>query len=65
MYELAAETVGTSALTRDNGDSAWIDFSPGALDFEVGYTHSVHYAADSFAFSVAFDLSKLMKKATD
>ncbi len=62
-YELAAETVGTSALTRDNGDSAWIDYSPGALDFQVGYTHSVHYAENTFAFSMGVNLGKLLKKA--
>jgi hypothetical protein len=63
-YELAAETVGTSSLTRDNGDSAWVDYSPGALDFQVGYTHSVHYAYNTFAFSAGVNLGKLMRKAS-
>ena len=63
-YELAAETVGTSSLTRDNGDSAWVEYSPGALDFQVGYTHSVHYAYNTFAFSAGVNLGKLMRKAS-
>ena len=63
-YELTAETIGTSALTRDNGDSAWVDYSPGVLDFQVGYTHSVHYADNTFAFSLGVNLGKLMKKAS-
>ena len=62
-YELAAETVGTSALTRDNGNSAWMDYSPGVVDFQVGYTHSVHYAANTFAFSLGLNLGKLMKQS--
>ena len=61
-YELASESVGTSALTRDNGDSAWIEYSPGALDFQVGYTHSVHYALSTFAFSAGVDVGKLLRK---
>ena len=62
-YELTAETVGTSALTRDNGDSAWVDYSPGVLDLQIGYTHSVHYADNTFAFSTGVNLGKLMRKA--
>lgn len=61
-YELANETKGTSALTRDNGDSAWVEYTPGVLDFQVGYTHSVHYALNTFAFSAGVDLGKLMRK---
>ena len=62
-WELAAETVGTSALTRDNGGSAWFEYAPGAVDLQVGYTHSVHYALDTVAFSFGVNLGKLMKKA--
>jgi hypothetical protein len=63
-WELAAETVGTSALTRDNGGSAWVGFSSGEIfDFQIGYTHSVHYALDTMAFNVSVNLNKMMKKS--
>jgi hypothetical protein len=62
-YELNAETVGTSALTRDNGNSAWIEYAPGALDFQFGYTHSVHYALNTIAFSLNVNLRHLLKSS--
>ena len=63
-YELAAETTGDASLTRDNGGSAWIEFSPGKIiDFQIGYTHSVHFALDTVAFSLDVNLGKLMKRA--
>ncbi len=63
-FELAAETTGDSSLTRDNGGSAWLEFSPGKIfDFQIGYTHSVHFALDSLAFSLEVNLGKLMKRA--
>jgi len=63
-WELAAETVGDSSLTRDNGGSVWFDYSPGAFDFQVGYTHSVHYALDSVAFSLGVNLGKLVRSSS-
>lgn len=63
-YELAAVTSGDASLTRDNGGSAWIEFSPGKIfDFQIGYTHSVHFALDTVAFSLEVNLAKLMKRA--
>jgi hypothetical protein len=62
-YELAAETTGTASLTRDNGGSAWVEFSPGVFDCQIGYTHSVHFALDTVAFNVGVNLGKLMKRA--
>ena len=62
-YELAAETTGNASLTRDNGESAWVEFSPGVLDFQIGYTHSVHFALNTVAFNLGVDLGKLVKKA--
>ena len=62
-WELAAETVGDGSLTRDNGGSVWFDYSPGAFDFQVGYTHSVHYALDTVAFSVGVNLGKLVRNS--
>ena len=62
-WELAAETVGTSALTRDNGGSVWFEYAPKAVDLQVGYTHSVHYALNTVAFSFGINLGKLAKHA--
>lgn len=63
-YELAAETTGDASLTRDNGGSAWVEFSPGQIfDFQIGYTHSVHYAMDTVAFNLGVNLGKLVRQA--
>jgi hypothetical protein len=62
-YELASETTGTASLTRDNGGSAWIEFSPGVLDLQIGYTHSVHLALNTVAFNIGINIGKLVKMA--
>jgi hypothetical protein len=63
-YELSAETIGNASLTRDNGGSAWIEFSPGQIfDFQIGYTHSVHFTLDTVTFNLGVNLGKLVKKA--
>ena len=63
-YELAPQTTGDASLTHDNGGSAWIEFSPGKIvDFQIGYTHSVHFALDTVAFNLEVNLGKLMKRA--
>jgi hypothetical protein len=62
-YELASETTGTASLTRDNGGSAWIEFSPRALDLQIGYTHSVHLELNTVAFNLGVNLGKLVKRA--
>jgi hypothetical protein len=63
-YELAAETTGNASLTRDNGGSAWVEFSPGQIfDFQMGYTHSVHFALDTITFNLGVNVGKLVKQA--
>lgn len=62
-YELAAETSGDASLTRDNGESAWVEFTPGAFDFQIGYTHSVHFDLNTVTFNVGLNLGKLVKTA--
>lgn len=63
-FELAAQTTGDSSLTHDNGGSAWVEFSPGKIvDFQIGYTHSVHLALDSMAFNLELNLGRMMKRA--
>ena len=63
-YEVAAESTGGASLTRDNGGSAWVGFSPDQIfDFQIGYTHSVHFALDTVTFNLGVNLGKLVKKA--
>lgn len=63
-YELAAETTGNASLTRDNGGSAWVEFSPGQIfDIQMGYTHSVHLALDTFTFNLGVNVGRLVKQA--
>jgi hypothetical protein len=64
-YELAAETTGDASLTRDNGESAWVEYSPGVLDFQIGYTHSVHFALNTVSFNLGVNVGKLMRKANN
>jgi hypothetical protein len=46
---------------RDNGFNAALDFNPApAVDFEVAYSHSVHYQLDTFSFGVGVNLSRLV-----
>ena len=60
----AAETVGSAALARDNGFSAWIGASPiPYLDLEVGYNRSVHYDLNTVSFGVGLNLGSLFKLA--
>jgi hypothetical protein len=59
-----AETVGSAALARDNGFSAWVGASPiPYLDLEVGYTRSVHYDLNTVSFGVGLNLGSLFKLA--
>ncbi|HKR31119.1 MAG TPA: hypothetical protein VJT08_11605 [Terriglobales bacterium] len=60
-YEIAAESSGNASLTRDNGGSIWGEFSPGALDLQIGYTHSVHLALSTVAFNFGINLGKLAR----
>lgn len=63
-YELASETTGDASLTRDNGGSTWLEFSPGQIfDFQIGYTHSVHFALDTVTFNLGVNVAKLVKRA--
>ncbi len=63
-FATAAETVGTAALARDNGFSAWVGASPiHYLDVEVGYNRSVHYDLNTVSFGVGLNLGSLFKLA--
>jgi hypothetical protein len=50
---------------RDNGYSGWVDiarFRP--FDLQLGYTHSEHFALDSYTLTLTFDGRQLVKKIT-
>ena len=58
-----AVTSGGAAIDRDNGFNADLDFSPWKyVDFDFGYTHSVHFQLDAFSFGVGFNLSSLLRR---
>lgn len=62
-FESSHVTIGNADLARDNGYSAWFDINPARyLDLELGYNRSVHYALDTFSFTVGFNLGYLAKK---
>ncbi len=63
-FATAAETVGSAALARDNGFSAWVGASPiHYLDLEVAYNRSVHYDLNTVSFGVGLNLGSLFKLA--
>jgi hypothetical protein len=64
VFEQNAETVGGADIARDNGFSTWIDASPSKyLDFELGYTRSVHYDLNTVSFGIGVNVGKLAKRA--
>jgi hypothetical protein len=64
-FENNHQTSGTAALTTDDGFTAGLSFSPRPyLDFDLGYTRSVHYALNTISFGVGVNLSSLFGKST-
>jgi hypothetical protein len=62
VFETAAETSG-SGLTRENGFSASVAFEPTAFwTLEAGYTRSVTFALNSFAFDLRMNVGKLLRQ---
>ena len=52
----------SSAIARDNGYSAWMEFGHGRkVTLLVGYTRSVHYAYDALNISLNFNTASLIK----
>lgn len=57
-------TSGGSDISKDDGFSTWLDFSPAPiLQTEVGYTRSVHFALNTVSFTVRLDVGKLARQA--
>ncbi len=64
FFQYNQQTTGTADLARDNGFSTWVDASPSsAVDFELGFTRSMHYALNSVSFSIGFNLTELGRKS--
>lgn len=62
FFDASGVTTGTSSIAKDNGFSAWLDFSPTpGIDTEASYTRSVQFALNTVSFSVRFNLRKLAK----
>jgi hypothetical protein len=55
-------TASGSGLTRENGFNALVEFEPTPIwDMELGYTHSMTFALDGFAFNLRMNVGKLLR----
>jgi len=56
-------TTGGAEIDRDNGFNADLDFSPVRfVDFDVAYSHSVHFQLDTVSFTVGFNLTPVLRR---
>jgi hypothetical protein len=59
------ETVGHPAISRDNGYSGWLDVTRfRRFGIQLGYTHSEHYALDTYTVTLTFHAGSLIKTIT-
>lgn len=64
VFETQSETSGDASIDRDNGVSAWMDWTPKPLfGVEFGYSRSVKYAYDSFFCTISLNLGRLVRIA--
>jgi hypothetical protein len=57
-FEVNHSTTGTADLTRDNGFTAGLRYSPKPyLEFIGGYTRSVHFALNTATFGLGLNIS--------
>jgi hypothetical protein len=65
VWDSAFETMGSSEIDRDNGYSGWVEITRfKSVNFQFGYTHSVHYRFDSATFAVTFDGTTAIRELT-
>ena len=65
IFENTHQTTGTSTLTRDNGYTASLSYSPKPyLDLAAGYSRSVDFALNTVSFGIGVNLSSLFGKTT-
>jgi len=63
VFQDNAVTIGNSSIDRDNGVNADLDFNPVKfIDFDLAYSHSVHYQLDTISFGVTLNLTPLLAK---
>jgi hypothetical protein len=63
VFQNNALTTGDSSIDRDNGFNADLDFNPiKYVDFDLAYSHSVHYQLDTVSFGINFNLTPLLSK---
>ncbi len=61
VFQDNAVTTGDSSIDRDNGFNADLDFNPiKYVDFDLAYSHSVHYQLDTVSFGINFNLTPLL-----
>jgi hypothetical protein len=59
VFETQTETVVPAALANDQGASTWFGVSPHpGLDFQIGYSRSMHYDFNTLFFGVGFRVGK-------
>jgi hypothetical protein len=60
-FETSATASG-SGLTRENGFNTWVAFEPSKIwRLEVGYTRSMTFDLDSFAFNLRMNIGKMFR----
>ncbi len=63
VFQNNALTTGGAELDRDNGYNVDVDFSPlKYVDFDLGYSHSVHFQLDTISFGIGFNLTPLLHR---
>ncbi|MFB3920658.1 MAG: hypothetical protein ACE145_03000 [Terriglobia bacterium] len=58
-------TIGPSDIAKDNGLSGWVGVKTSKnIDFELGYSRSMHYDLDTFSFRIGYNPGSLVKRIT-
>ena len=61
VFQGNALTTGDSSIDRDNGYNADLDFNPVKyVDFDLAYSHSMHYQLDTVSFGININLTPLL-----
>jgi len=60
VFQSNALTTGNASIDRDNGYNADLDFNPlKYVDFDLAYSHSMHYQLDTVSFGITLNLTPL------
>ena len=61
-FNAGHQVTGSSSIAADDGFSMWVDASLNKYtDAEIGYTRSVQYDLNSVAFSIGFNVGRLLR----